>query len=84
MSISRDLLSAYRKFQYKVCGRLEYGTMPPGELCTHTPFKEESNRGDVVHPCVRYADNKSLDILIILMPFLETLLMAYGVLAVWN
>ena len=49
MSISRDLLSAYRKFQYKVCGRLEYGTMPPGELCTHTPFEEESNHGEEVH-----------------------------------
>ncbi|MEI3920517.1 hypothetical protein V8G60_21010, partial [Bacteroides hominis (ex Liu et al. 2022)] len=54
MSISRDILSAYRKLQYKLCRRLEYGTMPPGELCTHTPFEEEINHGDVVHPCVRY------------------------------
>ena len=54
MSISRDILSAYRKLQYKLYRRLEYGTMPPGELCTHTPFEEEINHGDVVHPCVRY------------------------------
>lgn len=54
MSFTRNILSLYRKLQYKLCRRLEYGTMPPGELCTHTPFEEEINHGDVVHPCVRY------------------------------
>lgn len=54
MNIVRNILSAYRKLQYWICGRLEFGVMPPGTLCTHTPFEEEINHGDVVHPCVRY------------------------------
>ena len=54
MSFTRNILSLYRKLQYKICGRSKYGTMSPGALCTHTPFEEEINHGDVVHPCVRY------------------------------
>lgn len=54
MNISRKLLSAYRKLQYRLCGRSEYGVMEAGTLCTHTPYEEEINHGDVVHPCVRY------------------------------
>lgn len=54
MNISRKLLSAYRKLQYRLCGRSEYGVMDAGTLCTHTPYEEEINHGDVVHPCVRY------------------------------
>lgn len=54
MSLARTILSAYRKIQYKVCGRPEFGEMLPGVLCTHTPFEEGINHGDVVHPCVRY------------------------------
>lgn len=50
----RKILSAYRLFQYKLCGRSRYGIMPPGTLCTHDPFEDEINHGDVVHPCVRY------------------------------
>lgn len=56
MSIARKILSAYRKMQYKVCGRNEYGVMPAGIECSHTPFEEEINHGDVVHPCVRYIE----------------------------
>lgn len=54
MSFARTFLSVYRKLQYKICGRSEYGIISPGVLCTHTPFEEEINHGDVVHPCVRY------------------------------
>lgn len=54
MNIQRKLLSAYRKLQYRLCGRSEYGVMEAGTLCTHTPYEEEINHGDVVHPCVRY------------------------------
>lgn len=54
MSIARTLLSAYRKIQYKVWGRSEFGIMPAGMECSHTPFEQEINHGDVVHPCVRY------------------------------
>ena len=54
MSIVRCILSAYRNIQYFVCGRHKYGIMSPGTLCTHEPFEEDINRGDVVHPCVRY------------------------------
>lgn len=54
MSLARTFLGVYRKLQNKVFGRSEYGIMSPGVLCTHTPFEEEINHGDVVHPCVRY------------------------------
>lgn len=54
MSIARNLLSVYRKLQYKLCGRFKFGVMEAGKLCTHTPFEEDINHGDVVHPCVRY------------------------------
>lgn len=54
MSLARNLLLLYRKFQYKVCRRLEYGIMPAGVLCSHDPFDQDINHGDVVHPCVRY------------------------------
>lgn len=54
MKLIRILLSTYRKVQYNFFGRSEFGTMPVGTLCTHTPFEEEINHGDVVHPCVRY------------------------------
>ncbi len=50
----RNILSIYRLFQYKVCGRHRYGIMPPGVLCSHAPFEQEVNHGDVIHPCVRY------------------------------
>lgn len=54
MTFVRKVLSVYRKIQYKVYGRSEYGVIFPGVLCTHTPFDDEVNHGDVVHPCVRY------------------------------
>lgn len=54
MNISRKVLSAYRKLQYRICGRSTFGVMEAGTLCSHTPFEEEINHGDVVHPCVRY------------------------------
>ena len=50
----RYYLKIYRNFQYKLCGRSKYSIMPLGTLCTHEPFEEEINHGDVVHPCVRY------------------------------
>lgn len=50
----RKFINLYRRVQYKVFGRQLYGCMPQGELCSHTPFEEEVNHGDVVHPCVRY------------------------------
>lgn len=54
MSIIRGLLALYRKFQYKLFNRCETGSLLAGQLCSHTPFEEEINHGDVVHPCVRY------------------------------
>lgn len=54
MSLIRTILFIYRKVQYFVCGRCEYGIMPQGTLCSHEAFEEEINHGDVVHPCVRY------------------------------
>ena len=54
MNIVRKVLIAYRNLQYRIYGRMEYGTMPSGKLCTHTPFEEDINHGDIVHPCVRY------------------------------
>lgn len=54
MSIKRNILSLFRKLQYKGFNRYEFGSLPAGELCSHTPFEEEINHGDVVHPCVRY------------------------------
>lgn len=54
MGTLRFFLSIYRKLQYAVCGRVEIGLMNDGRVCTHTPFEEEINHGDVVHPCVRY------------------------------
>ena len=54
MSFTRRLLSIYRNIQYFVCGRQKYGIMPAGTLCSHDPFEEDINHGDVVHPCVRY------------------------------
>ena len=51
---ARYLLKQYRKFQYWVCKRFHYGIMSPGVFCSHTPYEEEFNHGDGVHPCVRY------------------------------
>ena len=50
----RFLLAQYRKLQYFVCKRFHYGLMSPGTACTHTPYQDEINHGDVVNPCVRY------------------------------
>lgn len=54
MSLARNILDVFRALQYRLCGRSTYGIMPPGTLCTHEPFEDEINHGDVVHPCVRY------------------------------
>ena len=54
MSIGRKFLDIYRIVQYNMYGRSRSGSMQEGKLCTHTPFEEEINHGDVVHPCVRY------------------------------
>lgn len=50
----RKLLSYYRKLQYAVCGREQFGVMPPGVPVSIESFRYEENHGDVVHPCVRY------------------------------
>lgn len=50
----RKLLESYRSIQYKICGRSRNGALSEGDLCTHDPFEDEINHGDVVHPCVRY------------------------------
>ena len=50
----RKFLSLFRKFQYRIHRRFQYGTLEAGVHCTHTPFEDEINHGDVVHPCVRY------------------------------
>lgn len=50
----RSILNIYRHIQYKLHKRAIYGTMPSGVLCSHDPFDEEVNHGDIVHPCVRY------------------------------
>lgn len=54
MVVARYFLSIYRNIQYRLYKRAKYGQMPAGKLCTHTPFEEDINHGDVVHPCVRY------------------------------
>lgn len=54
MSFIRNLISAYRVFQYRIFDRHTYGIMDVGVECSHTPFEQEVNNGDVVHPCVRY------------------------------
>ncbi|UKI45462.1 MAG: hypothetical protein L6V92_07575 [Phocaeicola vulgatus] len=54
MSTIRKILNVYRKIQYTFCGRFHLGVMPIGEVCSHEPFEQEINFGDVVHPCVRY------------------------------
>jgi hypothetical protein len=54
MAFARKILSKYRTIQYKLLGRSQYAIMPAGVLCSHEPFEEEINYGDVVHPCVRY------------------------------
>lgn len=54
MSLSRKLLSVYRRFQYTVFGRQRYGVMEPGQQVNVEAFRFEINHGDVVHPCVRY------------------------------
>ena len=53
-SLSRSLLSIYRKFQYMICGRPRYGVMQPGKEVRVEPFRFEENHGDIVHPCIRY------------------------------
>lgn len=50
----RKLLSFYRRFQYRVFKRQRNGVFPLGRLCVIDPFKNEINKGDIVHPCVRY------------------------------
>lgn len=54
MSLARKILEIYRNLQYRLCGRQKYGIMSPGTLCSHDPFEDEINHGDVVHPCARY------------------------------
>lgn len=54
MSVQRNLLRAFRQIQYKIYARHQNGIMPSGELCTHISFEDDTNHGDVVHPCVRY------------------------------
>jgi len=56
MSIARRLLNGYRSIQYKVAGRKKNGVLVPGVLCSHEPFEESINHGDVVHPCVRFIE----------------------------
>ncbi len=51
---ARALLQIYRKVQYALFGRAHYGVMSPGQECSHEPFEQDINHGDVVHPCVRY------------------------------
>lgn len=50
----RTILSFYRRLQYKLCGRHHLAVMESGVMCSHDPFEEDINHGDVVHPCVRY------------------------------
>ena len=54
MSLSRELLSLYRRFQYVVFGRQRYGVLGSGRHVNVAPFRYEINHGDVVHPCVRF------------------------------
>lgn len=54
MSAIRNILRVYRRIQYAFCGRNRFGVMSVGELCSHEPFEQEVNFGDVVHPCVRF------------------------------
>lgn len=50
----RKLINYYRYFQYKICSRKRYGVMQPGVEVNVTPFLFEENKGDIVHPCVRF------------------------------
>lgn len=54
MMTVRTILNFYRRIQYTLCKRYRYGAMAAGELCSHEPFEQELNHGDIVHPCVRY------------------------------
>ena len=56
MNIIRSIIGCYRKIQYLFYGRIWHGIMPPGVLCSHDSFEEDTNHGDVVHPCVRYIE----------------------------
>lgn len=44
----------YRRIQYTVCGRSQYGVMQAGKPCHVETFRFDENHGDVVHPCVRF------------------------------
>lgn len=53
-NILRTILSIYRKLQYTVCDRYEFGVMNPGERCKVLGQEDNESHGDIVHPCVRY------------------------------
>ena len=50
----RKILDIYRLIQYCIFGRKRFGVMQPGVAVQVEPFRYEENKGDVVHPCVRY------------------------------
>lgn len=50
----RKCLKHYRYVQYKFCKRYPMGIFNLGISCKIEPFKFDINKGDVVHPCVRY------------------------------
>lgn len=50
----RKLLSVYRRFQFCMFRRQRNGVFSLGRLCAVAPFNVETNKGDIVHPCVRY------------------------------
>lgn len=56
-SFSRTILKYYRNIQYIICRRHKHGALSPGELCSVEPHNYEINKGDIVHPCVRYIPN---------------------------
>src|SRR3989339_2039048 len=52
----RSAISIYRKFLNFIFGKNINAVMPEGLLCSISEFQFEINRGDIVHPCVRYCE----------------------------
>jgi hypothetical protein len=58
MYIFRLLLGFYRRLLSVFYGKNNNVTLSIGKLCKISKFEFELNKGDIVHPCVRYAEKK--------------------------
>lgn len=59
MLLVRNILTLYRRMQYFVCGRKEYGSISNYTRCTIIGDIEDYKK-DCVHPCVRYSEKPFL------------------------